>query len=149
MEDTGHEPVYSYGHDWNDYDKWGYNSIKADYQRSFKRNKKEMLTLSYQYGYSPQNTNNYSEIMDKQGDAVSLEYLENIRGGGLGGYVGYNPSAKTSLSVNVSLYYLNLWVDKKYETLLPGLDNQGVSGGIYANFSQKPNRRWHINLSGF
>lgn len=372
MEDAGHEPVYSYGHDRNDYDKWGYNSIKADYQRSFRRNKKEMLTLSYQYGYSPQNTNNYSEIIDKQGDAVSLEYLENfnhqrnkaksdehtlqldytnpftgkhsmesglkyirrissskaisevkrqesddwspsdyqpfldyrhlqnimavyagygysykkwgvksglrmehtwqdvtykegygkdfgyqatdwvpslsgsfkisdlqslrlsynlrlrrpgidrlnpyisitgksinygnpdlksekhhritlaysyfasnfnmqatvlytesrkgvgeyqfldannvqnhtyanlenIRGGGLGGYVGYNPSTNTSLSVNASLYYLNLWVDKKYETLLPGLDNQGVSGGIYANFSQKLNRGWRINLSG-
>ena len=43
--------------------EWGSASLKADYQRLFKRNKEEMLTLSYQYDYIPNDI--YSEFYDK------------------------------------------------------------------------------------
>lgn len=77
MENSAYNPVYSYGNDIDNHDNWGYSSVKADYQRSFKRNKKEMLTLSYQYGYSPNNMNSFSKITDKEGDSPSLQYLDN------------------------------------------------------------------------
>lgn len=77
MENSVHDPVYSYGYDFDNHENWGYSSVKADYQRSFKRNKKEMLTLSYQYGYSPNNMNSFSKIVDKEGDSPSLQYLDN------------------------------------------------------------------------
>lgn len=77
MESSAYNPVYSYGNDIDNHDNWGYSSVKADYQRSFKRNKKEMLTLSYQYGYSPNNMNSFSKITDKEGDSPSLQYLDN------------------------------------------------------------------------
>lgn len=77
MESSIHSPVYSYGQLQDNYDDWGNGSIKADYQRSFKRNKKELLTLSYQYGYSPANKESFSNILDKEGDSPSLEYLDN------------------------------------------------------------------------
>ncbi|MFR8356767.1 MAG: outer membrane beta-barrel family protein [Parabacteroides sp.] len=77
MESSAYNPVYSYGNDIDNHDNWGYSSVKADYQRSFKRNKKEMLTLSYQYGYSPNNMNSFSKITGKEGDSPSLQYLDN------------------------------------------------------------------------
>ncbi|MEY8612478.1 outer membrane beta-barrel family protein [Parabacteroides segnis] len=77
MENSAYNPVYSYGNDIDNHDNWGYSSVKADYQRSFKRNKKEMLTLSYQYGYSPNNMNSFSKITGKEGDSPSLQYLDN------------------------------------------------------------------------
>lgn len=77
MENSAYNPVYSYRNDIDNHDNWGYSSVKADYQRSFKRNKKEMLTLSYQYGYSPNNMNSFSKITDKEGDSPSLQYLDN------------------------------------------------------------------------
>lgn len=77
MENSVHDPVYSYGYDFDNHENWGYSSVKADYQRLFKRNKKEMLTLSYQYGYSPNNMNSFSKIVDKEGDSPSLQYLDN------------------------------------------------------------------------
>lgn len=77
MENAAYDPVFSYGNDMDNKDKWGYSSIKADYQHSFRKNKKELLTLSYQYGHSPNDMNSFSTLVDKQGDSPSLQYLHN------------------------------------------------------------------------
>lgn len=55
--------------------EWGSASLKADYQRLFKRNKEEMLTLSYQYDYIPNDIYSVFYDKDKMGN-VSLPQLE-------------------------------------------------------------------------
>ena len=55
--------------------EWGSASLKADYQRLFKRNKEEMLTLSYQYDYIPNDIYSVFHDKDKMGN-VSLPQLE-------------------------------------------------------------------------
>ncbi|WP_455638814.1 TonB-dependent receptor domain-containing protein [Parabacteroides sp.] len=77
MESSGHIPVYTYDQAQDNYNNWGNSSIKADYQRGFKRNKKEMLTLSYQYDYMPNDVDAFSTLINKEGDSPSLGYLAN------------------------------------------------------------------------
>jgi len=75
MSDAAGEKVFSYNQSVRREEDWGSASVKADYQHRFRRNNGEMLTLSYQYDYSPGDVNQYLNITDKQGDSPSLQYL--------------------------------------------------------------------------
>lgn len=77
MESTTHLPIYSYGQERNNHSDWGNSSFKLDYQRGFKRNKKELLTFSYQYDHTPNDVDIYSSIYNKEGNSSSLDYLSN------------------------------------------------------------------------
>lgn len=69
------EEIYAYNEDMSKKNEWGSASLKADYQRLFKRNKEEMLTLSYQYDYIPNDIYSVFYDKDKMGN-VSLPQLE-------------------------------------------------------------------------
>ena len=69
------EEIYAYNEDMSKKNEWGSASLKADYQRLFKRNKEEMLTLSYQYDYIPNDIYSVFHDKDKMGN-VSLPQLE-------------------------------------------------------------------------
>lgn len=75
MEDRWHAPVYSYREDKTNHRKGGGGSFKTDYQHLFKHNKEEVLTLSYQYDYSPDDQNADAMRYDRKGDAPSLHYI--------------------------------------------------------------------------
>lgn len=77
MESSTHLPVYAYNQERNNHNDWGNSSFKVDYQRGFKRNKKELLTLSYQYDYMPNDVDVYSNINNKEGNSSSLDYQSN------------------------------------------------------------------------
>lgn len=67
--------LYAYNEDKDMREKWGGASAKTDYQHRFERNKEEMLTLSYQYDYIPNDSYSLFHDKDKEGD-VSLPQLE-------------------------------------------------------------------------
>lgn len=75
MEDHLQAPVYSYRENKIDQQQWGGGSFKMDYQHLFKRKKSEMITLSYQYDYSPDDRRTHSHRFDRQGDSPSLESI--------------------------------------------------------------------------
>lgn len=75
MNDSECNPVYFYNQSSREREKWGNNSLKADYQHLFKRNPNEVLTLSYQYDHSPNDVDREFRISDKQGESPSLQYL--------------------------------------------------------------------------
>lgn len=66
--------VYFYNQHTDQKENWGNGSFKTDYQHLFRRNKEEMLTLSYQYDYMPDDTWQYLHVTDKQGYSPSLQY---------------------------------------------------------------------------
>lgn len=76
MQDAGGNQVYAYRQSLNDQEKWGSSSAKVDFQHLFKRNKEEMLTVSWQYDYLPDDVVQYLDITDKEGDSPSLQYLD-------------------------------------------------------------------------
>ncbi|MDD2953565.1 MAG: outer membrane beta-barrel family protein [Parabacteroides sp.] len=67
--------IYAYNEDKDMNNDWGGASVKADYQHLFRRDKSEMLTLSYQYDYIPDDTYRLFHNKDKVG-YVSLSQLE-------------------------------------------------------------------------
>ena len=75
MQDNRQEPVYSYSQATDMREKWGHSSLKTDYQHLFRRNKQEMLTLSYQYDYTPNDVSQYLSLSDLAGTSPSLQYL--------------------------------------------------------------------------
>lgn len=75
MRNAEKEFVYRYTQQRNERQTYGHSSLKADYQHQFRRNSKEMLTLSYQYDYSPNDITHEFSLGDRQGDALSLRYL--------------------------------------------------------------------------
>lgn len=75
MEDHFQTQVYSYREDQTDHQHWGSGSFKMDYQHLFNQKKSEMITLSYQYDYSPDDRNTYTSRLDREGDSPSLEFI--------------------------------------------------------------------------
>lgn len=75
MSDLEYNSVYAYAQTGNSRQKYGHNSLKADYQHQFRGNKKEMLTFSYQYDHSPNDRTRLFYLSGQQGDSPSLQYL--------------------------------------------------------------------------
>lgn len=67
--------VYAYRERRYTDEKWGGGSLKMDYQHQFRRKKTEMLTLSYQFDYAPNDRNSETEITDRTGNSPSLKYV--------------------------------------------------------------------------
>ncbi|WP_187117248.1 outer membrane beta-barrel family protein [Parabacteroides bouchesdurhonensis] len=89
------------------------------------------------------------QFVDEQGMFHSTyENMVNIQGGGMNGYIGYNPAPNTSVSVNGMLYYLDLRVKKGVPDILNGLKNSGFSGSVYLNFSQRFKYGWRFVAFG-
>lgn len=77
MEDRWHVPVYSYREDKTNHEQSGGGSFKTDYQHLFERNTDEVLTLSYQYDYAPDDQNTHAMRFDREGGTPSLQYIHN------------------------------------------------------------------------
>lgn len=78
MKNTDYDPVYSYNQFLKEKEEWGHNSVKVDYQHMSKRNRREMLTFSYQYDHTPNDVNRELFLTDKEGESPSLQYLNNF-----------------------------------------------------------------------
>lgn len=77
MQDTYGNPVYAYNQTDKVREHWGNASVKTDYQHTFKRNKDEVFTASYQYDYMPNDMFTNLNLMDLIGESSSLQYLRN------------------------------------------------------------------------
>lgn len=77
MVNSMNDPVYSYKQAKDSRSKWGSSSLKFDYQHMFKRNKKEILTLSYLFDCMPDDLVNEFSLTDRKGDSPSLQYMGN------------------------------------------------------------------------
>ncbi|MDR2627658.1 MAG: TonB-dependent receptor [Dysgonamonadaceae bacterium] len=66
MEDGSHQPVYEYNQQGNMMQTWGSTELNLNYQRSFKK-KDELLTASYQYSFSPNDSETDAKIEYVQG----------------------------------------------------------------------------------
>ena len=75
MSNSAGDAVYSYDQLIRINENWGSASAKADFQHRFKHNPEELLTLSYQYDYSPRDVNQNLDVSNKQGASSSLQYL--------------------------------------------------------------------------
>ena len=75
MSNAAGDAVYSYDQLIRINENWGSASAKADFQHRFKHNPEELLTLSYQYDYSPRDVNQNLDVSNKQGASSSLQYL--------------------------------------------------------------------------
>lgn len=102
MRDFDSKEVYSYNEDKNSENEWGNAAVKVDYQHLFARNKKEMLTLSYQYDYIPKNTFNEFFVKNKTGD-LTLPQLESD-------YIRQGSDARTH-EHTIQLDYINPFTD--------------------------------------
>lgn len=75
MEDSSGQPVYAYRENKTSRQKRGSGAFKMDYQHLSRQEKERVLTLSYQYDYSPDDRNTLSSRFDRQGDSPSLQYI--------------------------------------------------------------------------
>lgn len=74
--------------------------------------------------------------------------IEQVRGGGISAYIGYNPTPTTTVSVNSVMNYLSIRAEADETAAIAGQRNQGFCGGIYLNFSQRFGKTWRFMLGG-
>lgn len=88
------------------------------------------------------------QFLDEEG-VLNRTYanLSKFNAGALTLYMGYNPTPKTSVSLNAIFQYLDYHPVKKYEAYFPEGGNSGFSGSVFANFSQKLGAGWRFVLS--
>lgn len=115
------------------------------------------LTASYNYLSAKLNIQSSILYMGSRGSITNYQFFDtdgvlnrtygnllDSKGGALSVYVGYNPSANTSLSVNGVLQYLSLYTQQGQPGSLARLSNRGFSGSGYIEFSQKLGKGWRF-----
>lgn len=77
ITDINSLPVYSYRQKSDMANDFGGVSVNLDYQHIFKDNPDEMITLSYKYDYTPNNSSNFQEILERTDPDGYIDYMRN------------------------------------------------------------------------
>ncbi len=79
MQDTGYQDVYRYSQEGSGSNSWGGMDVNANYQRTF-RKKDELLTASYRYNKSPNDSESETKINELLNYRNMWEKLSNDAG---------------------------------------------------------------------
>ncbi len=78
----------------------------------------------------------------------TYDNLVDVKAAGGNLYLSYNPSPRTSVSLNSMLHYLDLRAQEGNEVYDTDVRNSGFCGSAFVDFSQKFKYGWRFVLSG-
>ena len=119
--------------------------------------------LSASYSYYGTKLNVQASVLCTLGKGVIDEYLfidsanvvnstydnlVDVKAAGGNLYLSYNPSPRTSVSLNSMLHYLDLRAQEGNEVYDTDVRNSGFCGSAFVDFSQKFKYGWRFVLSG-